>query len=323
MTNPDQVPPLDAGSLDAGTLADVRRAQHAFVAALAPARPDLYAYCRRLTDNPFDAEDLVQETLARALARAAQTHGTVANPIGWLVRIATNAHIDAHRRFRPLPTDLEPTDPAEEPADPAEVREALTELVTLLPPQERAAVALKDVFGYSLKEVAAVLDTTEGAVKAALHRGRGRLADRDDTLPVTRRTPSRAQVDAVVAAFNAYDIPAVTALFLTDGVSDIVGMVHETGREQMARGSLEHTFDATAPVRFRAETVVVGGEPMAVLWGSPVDASAPEAVADLLRFEATPVGIARMRWYFFCPEVLAEVAAGLGLPARGNGYSYT
>jgi RNA polymerase sigma-70 factor (ECF subfamily) len=86
---------------------------------------------------------------------------------------------------------------------------------------------------------------------------------------------------------------------------------------------LEHTFDATAPVRFRAETVVVGGEPMAVLWGSPVDASAPEAVADLLRFEATPAGIARMRWYFFCPEVLAEVAAGLGLPARGNGYSYT
>ncbi|GHI28032.1 hypothetical protein Shyd_94030 [Streptomyces hydrogenans] len=48
---------------------------------------------------------------------------------------------------------------------------------TLLAPQERAAVVLKDVFDLPLKEIAAMLSTTEGAVKAALHRGRGRLAD--------------------------------------------------------------------------------------------------------------------------------------------------
>lgn len=62
-------------------------------------------------------------------------------------------------------------------ADSVEVRDALAEVATLLAPQERAAAVLKDVFDLSLKEIAAMLDTTEGAVKAALHRGRGRLAD--------------------------------------------------------------------------------------------------------------------------------------------------
>ena len=78
----------------------VRRAQREFLTALDPVRPELHAYCRRLTGDVWDAEDLVQETLARALGRAAASHAPIQSPIAWLVRIATNAYIDGRRRPR-------------------------------------------------------------------------------------------------------------------------------------------------------------------------------------------------------------------------------
>lgn len=61
---------------------------------------------------------------------------------------------------------------------------------------------------------------------------------------------------------------------------------------------------------------------MVVLFARPTDGSAPEAMSDLLRLETTDQGIRRIEWYFFCPEVLAEVAASLGVPVRTNGYHY-
>ncbi|MEU8098196.1 RNA polymerase sigma factor [Streptomyces rubiginosohelvolus] len=165
-------------------------------------RGDLFRYCRRLTGSVWDAEDLAQETLARALARAAVSHQPVERPMAWLVRIATNVYLDQVRR--PAALLVEPSEraaPAE--ADPAEVRDALAEMSTLPAPQERAALVLKDVSDLLLKEIAAMLSTTEGAVKATLHRGCGRLTDPDRATALARRTaPDRSTLDALATAFE-------------------------------------------------------------------------------------------------------------------------
>ena len=82
-------------------LQEARRVRREFLVTMEPHRPQLFAYCRRLSGNAWDAEDLVQEALAKAFARAAEEHNPVRNPLGWLIRVATNAYIDAVRRARP------------------------------------------------------------------------------------------------------------------------------------------------------------------------------------------------------------------------------
>jgi RNA polymerase sigma-70 factor, ECF subfamily len=305
--------------LDEAVLNRVQAARQAFLQRLEPVRPDLHRYCRRLTGDVWDAEDLVQETLTRALARAGQTFQPVANPRAWLFRIATNAYVDAWRRPAPVPAEL-PDRPATTPADPMEVRDALRQVHALLPPRERAAVVLADVFHLPNAEIADLVGTTVGAVKSALHRGRARLADPDRD-PSRRPAPDRAVVEALAEAFTAYDLERVVALFLDDGISEIVGMVHEQGRDRARTGTLHGALVGETRVRFRAEVRDLDSEPVVLLWEAPVDSSAPEAVGNVLRVEESDGRIARLRWYFFCPETVTEVADRFGVPAITHGYS--
>jgi RNA polymerase sigma-70 factor (ECF subfamily) len=310
--------------LEVELLDGVRAAQRAFFARIDPVREELYRYCRRLTGSVWDAEDLVQEALTRAFARAADSHQRVERVLPWLVRIATNAYLDAWRRPAAVPAEL-PDGPSPLNADPLEVRDALGEVAALLSPQERAAVVLKDVFDFPLAEIAGMLGTSVGAVKAALHRGRNRLSAPESARQhaVARRAaPDRAVLDAMAAAFTAYDLDRLTTLLLTDAASEVVGMVYEVGSETIRRGSLHHTLVIENDVRYRAEVRTLDGEPLLLLWETPADGSASEAVSDVVRVETADRLVARMRWYYFCPETLTEVASRLGVPLRPHGYRF-
>jgi RNA polymerase sigma-70 factor, ECF subfamily len=286
------------------TIGDVRRQ---FLAELTPLRPDLYRYCRRLTGNIWDAEDLLQETLARAFTAAAQSHQQIERPMAWLLRIASNIYIDWVRKPAPAPAPAPLTEwAAPAPADPTEVRDALAEVTALLPPQERATLVLKDVFDLPLAEIAAMVGTSVGAVKAALHRGRGRLAEPERAY---RPKPDRAVVDALATAFTAYDLDRLAELLLADCVVEVVGAVREIGRDQARSGSLHHTLVLETHVRYRAEVRELDGEPLVVLFGTPTTAPGqPDALEDVLRVETADGGVQRLRWYYFCPETLTELA---------------
>jgi RNA polymerase sigma-70 factor, ECF subfamily len=75
-------------------------------------------------------------------------------------------------------------------------------------------------------------------------------------------------------------------------------------------------------VRYRAEVRTLDGEPLLLLWETPAGGSAPEAVSDVVRAETADRLVARMRWYYFCPETLTEVAGRLGVPVRPHGYRF-
>ena len=77
---------------------ELRGAWHRYVDLLAPLRPALYGYCRRLTGNVWDAEDLVQDALLRAFATLGSIHHQIRNPRAYLLRTATNLWIDTLRR---------------------------------------------------------------------------------------------------------------------------------------------------------------------------------------------------------------------------------
>src|SRR5262249_7905236 len=141
-----------------------------------PIRPELFRYCRYLTHSPWDAEDLVQDAMARAFVTLGCVSQAVPNPRAWLFRVASNLWIDRARRGRDvLEAAPEPEHVRGAHDDPRAIREAAGTLIARLAPQERAAVVLKDVFDMTLEEMALALSTTVGAVKAALHRGRGKL----------------------------------------------------------------------------------------------------------------------------------------------------
>ena len=318
---------------------DVRVAWHRFADTYEPLRADLYRYCRYLTRSPWDAEDLAQDAFARAFATLGRMgEQTPPNPRAWLFRVASNLWLDQVRRSR-LERDKTPALLAEAstlPPDSASTREAAGTLLSQLAPQERAAVVLKDVFELSLEEIASTLATSTGAVKAALHRGRGKLVE---PIEAHGRTPSRAVVDAFVAAFNAHDIDRVTALLLDSATVEVVGATTSFGsdgcRDGMLRGMVfgskrlaaaatEGGIEArlvmgalsTPP---RSEVRLYRGEAIVLIWYAHEDG---EYVRAVNRVVSDGDGIAHLANYFFTPELIAEICGELEVPCRSNGHRW-
>src|SRR5216110_1046124 len=152
----------------------------AFLETVSTLRPSLHRYCARMTGSVMDGEDVVQEALIEAYRKLDQFDDS--RPLKpWLFRIAHNRCIDFLRRkgvrdeaeaAAAVPEAVSPTEPAT-----LGIGQAVERLVITLPPKERASVLLKDVFDYSLEEIAELVDTTVGGVKAALSRGRSKLAE--------------------------------------------------------------------------------------------------------------------------------------------------
>ncbi|HEY6341992.1 MAG TPA: RNA polymerase sigma factor [Bryobacteraceae bacterium] len=150
----------------------------AFLETISHVRPRLHRYCARMTGSITDGEDVVQDALFRAY-RSVETWDESRPLVPWLFRIAHNQCID-FLRSRGVRVEAEAAAAEPDFFEPAEPRPAvgpaIEHLVLNLPPKERACVLLKDVFEYSLEEIADLVDTTVGGVKAALSRGRSKLA---------------------------------------------------------------------------------------------------------------------------------------------------
>ena len=155
----------------------------------------LYGAALRMTRNPADAEDVVQETYAKAFSSFDQfTPGT--NLKAWLYRILTNTYINSYRKAQRQPkisgsVDVEDWQLARAASHssgglPSAEREALdklpdtviTDALESLSPDFRQAVLLADVEGFSYKEIAEIMGTPIGTVMSRLNRGRGQLRDK-------------------------------------------------------------------------------------------------------------------------------------------------
>lgn len=317
--------------------ADVQESWHRFLDAFEPLRPELYRYCRRLTDSAWEGEDLAQDTLMRAFVTLGTLFHELPNPRAWLLRVATNLWIDRVRRSkRELLCEAAPEAVADTEVDARAAREAAGTLLVRLSPQERAAVVLKDVFELSLEEIAHLLSTSTGAVKAALHRGRGRLHAPPPEAPPRAAAP--AVLDAFVAAFALRDVERLAALLLDSAVVEIVGLVTEYGPDapkDPETGSFAGTLSPITvderggvapellqgyrPESPRAEVREYRGQPIVLLWYAHDDGP---RVRTLMTVDGAGDRISHVRNYFFSPDVIAEVCGELGVPYAVNGYRY-
>jgi RNA polymerase sigma-70 factor (ECF subfamily) len=205
-------------------------AREEFLALVSGIRPELHRYCARLTGSVIDGEDIVQDTLAKALYALSQSPEMP--PLRpWLFRIAHNAAMDflkshGHSLTEPR-ADFDDVTGYEDAPDPAIVRAALARFVAL-PVTQRSAVVLKDVLGHSLEETAETMGTTVMAVKAALVRGRKNLSG-DRALQPTGA--ERADLDKYVTLFNARDWDGVRAMIAGDCKLDLVSKSQRRGKQ--------------------------------------------------------------------------------------------
>jgi RNA polymerase sigma-70 factor (ECF subfamily) len=218
--------------------------------ALEQHRVELTGYCYRMLGSAFEAEDAVQETLIRAWRGLDRFEGRAALR-SWLYRIATNVCLDmlTGRERRARPMDL---GPAQEPVaanlntlpeatwiqpmpdslvlpegDPAEVavaresvRLAFVAALQHLPARQRAVLILCEVLHWKASEVAQLLETSVASVNSALQRARATLAQ-TDAAAARAEDVDRELLDRYVAAFEAYDIEALTSLIREDATQSM------------------------------------------------------------------------------------------------------
>jgi RNA polymerase sigma-70 factor (ECF subfamily) len=212
----------------------------AFDRLMVAMRPRLHRYCARMIGSAIDAEDVVQDALAKATEALADA-GTIDRPEAWLFRIAHNAALDHLRRRKRQAarrTDADLADVADTHAE-SDVRVAATaSLATflLLPATPRASVVLMDVLGHSLAETSDILGVSVATVKAALHRARLRLRDfaKANEAPRSLGTAERERLRAYADRFNAHDFDALRDLLAEDVRLDLVSRTRLAGRKDVS-----------------------------------------------------------------------------------------
>ncbi|WP_262056043.1 sigma-70 family RNA polymerase sigma factor [Streptomyces sp. STR69] len=217
-------------------------------------RVELTGYCYRMLGSSFEAEDAVQDTMVRAWRSYEKFEGR-SSLRSWLYRIATNVCLDmlsaGNKRARPVDlsdstplaqaalsprpdnTWLEPMpdarvlpsvlDPAEAAVAKESVRLAFMAALQQLPPKQRAVLILREVLAWRANEVAELLGTSVASVNSALQRARATLAERDEKAADAAVSDplddeQKKLLERYVAAFEGYDMAALTALLHEDAI---------------------------------------------------------------------------------------------------------
>lgn len=257
------------------------RDEQAFQQLIDPARRELHLHCYRMLGSLHDTEDALQETLVRAW-RGIDRFEPRAPLRTWLHRIATNVCLDAlakrgRRReepqLDPLPDRLLPElGPEGSAVEHESIELAFVAAVQVLPARQRAVLLLRDVLGWSAKEVAELLDTSVAGANSALQRARGTLEREREAGLLTRvHSPPESEVERVlvrrfVEAWQTTDVEELVRLLAEDALLTVPplpirvtgsGAIGEFLRTRPAGGQLD---------RFRLVETRANGRPAVALY---------------------------------------------------------
>ncbi|GLZ29185.1 ECF RNA polymerase sigma factor SigG [Lentzea sp. NBRC 105346] len=204
----------------------------AFSRLVAPLRPELHAYCYRVLGSSHDADDALQDGLLRAWRGIARFEGR-SSLRAWLYTVVTRTCLDTVRGRRVLPMDLDddaevawlgpyPTSPSDSYEQRESVELAFVAALQHLPPNQRAALVLFEVLGFSAAEIASVMDTSTTSVNSAIARARKVIAakvpsvSQQQTLRKIDDARLREVVSGYASALERGDASALMALLASD-----------------------------------------------------------------------------------------------------------
>jgi RNA polymerase sigma factor (sigma-70 family) len=263
-------------------------------------RPRLYRYCARMTGSAVNGEDVLQDTLVKALHARAQG-AEVDNLEGWLFRIAHNSSLD-FLRDRSRNTVV----PFAEEVESALIPEADIVAISFqtflrLPELQRCAVILKDVLGHSVDEIASVAECSPTAAKSALQRGRAalrRLAQTPEDIRLPLMADSdRRKITAYVHLFQSGDFDAIRAMLADEVKLDLVNRLQLEGRDEIGRYFTRYAEET----KWRFALGAVEGQPAMLVF----DSTGPmERPAHFVLIEWSEDRIIEIRDFLFVPYVL-------------------
>jgi RNA polymerase sigma-70 factor (ECF subfamily) len=275
----------------------------AFEESLQALRPRLHRYCARMTGSAVNGEDVLQDSLVKALQARAQG-AVVDNLEGWLFRIAHNASLDFLRdRSRntvvPLTEDIEAA-----PIPEADIVQISFQTFLRLPELQRCAVILKDVLGHSVEEIASIAGCSPAAAKSALQRGRVALrllaqAHEDTRLPLMSDS-DRRKIAAYVHLFQSGDFDAIRTMLADDVKLDLVNRLQLQGRDKIGL-----YFTRYAEVtKWRFALGAVEGQPAMLVFDSTDSMEKP---AHFVLIDWSESQIIEIRDFLFAPYVLEAI----------------
>jgi len=287
----------------------------AFLETIVTLRPKLHRYCARMTGSVLDGEDVMQDALFQAYRKLEQFDEN--RPLApWLFRIAHNQCIDFLRR-RDVREGAESEALVEDAVEPVEavghgLDKAIEHLVLSLPPKERACVLLKDVLDYSLEEIAELVDSTVGGVKAALNRGRTKLAASKRVEPVERPAENPPRISPLLSLylerFNRRDWDGLLELISADARLRVADRYFG----DVASAPYYSNY-AKRQTPWRASIGAVHGEAVIVVFQPRDGVWNP---ASLVRIEERANRVARIVDYNHWPWVLASAELVVEAPVQ-------
>ena len=274
-----------------------------FAAHLNALRPRLHRYCARMTGSAVNGEDVLQDTLVKALHARAQGAG-VDNLEGWLFRIAHNASLDFLRgRSRntvvPLTEEIEAA-----PIPEADLVAISFQTFLRLPELQRCTVILKDVLGHSIDEIASIAECSPTAAKSALQRGRAALrrlaqAPEDTRLPLLSDS-DRRRIGAYVHLFQSGDFDAIRAMLADDVKLDLVNRLQLEGRDKIGLYFTRYAQET----KWRFALGAVEGQPAMLVF----DNTGPmERPTHFVLIDWSESRIIEIRDFLFAPYVLEAI----------------
>ncbi|MCG7344098.1 RNA polymerase sigma factor [Sporosarcina sp. ACRSL] len=246
---------------------DLRKIESEYKKKIEPYRKDLWKFCFTLTRSPWDAEDLVQETLFKSLSVLAKLFQPV-NTKAYLFKIATNLWIDQVRKQKNnhlLFDDLLVHDASS--AEAFHLLENLEVLVNHLTPTQYVALILTDVLQFKGREVAEIMSTSEGAVYTNVSRARQTM--RNLTIAQTKKENAVRDISAnevievLLKGFRNKDPELIASLLDENVITDITHSGMEYGKNETKKNSLRDW----AEVVQKQHTIIAE---YIELWGRPV-----------------------------------------------------
>lgn len=302
---------------------DTRPMFDRFWGIIAPIQGELWNYCRKLTGDPWDGEDLYQDTIMKSFTSLSSlsVRTQVLHPKAYLFRVATNHWIDICRRQQKIKFG----DFADEqyagsnPSAPFNVYESVEYLLQYLPPKQSVAVILVDAFQFTASEAAEIIGTTEGAVQAALFRGRStlrKLASSEMPKGVAHEVPDVGIVGKYVSFFNERNFDGIASLLAENAVfSFVTQSSKEFGRDTIMKAS--HNPSHYQSSDLKAVMINLWGKTTVAFYKTDAVGN-PIALNEILTIETEDNCIVGIKGYYFCPELMEAASEILGVPREAT-----